>query len=527
MALQNDENFVSGHVLLRRVAVKFFDDLNLIRSDHYQLPYVDGVENSFPGDLRDFWDPLTKQHPRITLKRVYTSISPERIEQLSREAEERDPKYKAPSFLTFFAVDTPSLETAEQIAARLLEWKGVVEYAYVEPLAGLPTLSPSQKYIDAPTAFSSTTNGGVNALNVPGWTDPVNFPWASGNGIRFVDIEKGWNLDHPSLVTAGGAQKISFLPGLANNFNMARDPDRDTTRSLPFENRQHGTRVLGILAASENTGTLPNWKGIAERAGGFVVSIWWNTPGGVVQNVENAIKAASSFLSAGGKTGDVVLLELDTEVAGFGSARWPIECSASVFPAIREATALGITVVEAAGNSGYDFDDLNSSPFKVNPASDPSRYTPNPNYNQDSGAIIVGAVAMTPHGTTGRGDRASNYGSRVNCFAWEDSVYTQEIDATNGANTDTAGNPRTTVNFSGTSAASAIIAGAAIVLQSISEQPAPQGIGRRLTPAEMRTRLSDFTTGTLSANSSAANPNADRIGVMPNLSLIINKLRNP
>jgi hypothetical protein len=130
---------------------------------------------------------------------------------------------------------------------------------------------------------------------------------------------------------------------------------------------------------------------------------------------------------------------------------------------------------------------------------------------------------MTTHGNTQRGQRASNYGLRVNCFAWEDSVYTLEIDSTTGANTNVAGNPLTTVNFSGTSAASAIIAGAAIVLQGICEQPAPQGIGGRLNPPVMRALLSDFSTGTLSANSTPANPNADKIGVMPNLGLIIDQ----
>jgi serine protease len=65
--------------------------------------------------------------------------------------------------------------------------------------------------------------------------------------------------------------------------------------------------------------------------------------------------------------------------------------------------------------------------------------------------------------------------------------------------------PRT--GFGGTSGASAIVAGAAVVTQGIA-----RARGQNLTPAQMRTLLSDAAFNTLSAN-----PAADRIGVMPNL----------
>jgi hypothetical protein len=240
----------------------------------------------------------------------------------------------------------------------------------------------------------------------------------------------------------------------------------------------------------------------------------------MVENIENSIMNATRRL----QLGDVLLLELETQVRGYGASYWPIECTANLFPPIRLATANGITVVEAAGNSGCDLDDANTSPFRKNPndpRNPPNTFDPNPNYNRDSGAIIVGAAVAISRGAARKGTRSlsSNYGSRVNCFAWGDTVYTLDIDINTGANRTTAGAGLTTPNFSGTSAAAAIVAGAAIVLQGICQRSRDQHgrPGRRLSGFEMRNKLSDPRMGTLSAN-----PAADRIGVMPNLKRIIN-----
>jgi hypothetical protein len=275
--------------------------------------------------------------------------------------------------------------------------------------------------------------------------------------------------------------------------------------------------VLGILAANDKGST---WKGIAYQATGIVLSPWWDAMPFPQQpstwDVENAILEATSQLGPG----DVLILELQIEVQNFIDF-WPVECEAFNFAAIEAATKKGIIVIEAAGNGGRDFD-VPPSPFTSNPNN-------NPYYNQDSGAIIVAAVnprIIIVNGIVlieaGVRDSVSNFGHRVNCFAWGSLVDTLTSDPATG-------NPNPlalyTTIFGGTSAATAIIAGAAIVLQSICEQPALQGgIGRRLDPAEMRAMLSDFSTGTLSANSTAAALNTDRIGVMPNLRLIIDQL---
>jgi hypothetical protein len=65
-----------------------------------------------------------------------------------------------------------------------------------------------------------------------------------------------------------------------------------------------------------------------------------------------------------------------------------------------------------------------------------------------------------------------------------------------------------TTSFGGTSGASPIVTGAALLLQSwrVGSGEAPY------TPAEVRQRLGDPA-----ANTASANPASDRIGVMPNL----------
>jgi hypothetical protein len=77
----------------------------------------------------------------------------------------------------------------------------------------------------------------------------------------------------------------------------------------------------------------------------------------------------------------------------------------------------------------------------------------------DSGAILVGAANATlPH------DRAgfSSFGSRIDCYAWADSI----VSAGHGDLAGT-GNTSYTSTLGGTSGASPIITGAALLLQGV------------------------------------------------------------
>jgi hypothetical protein len=104
----------------------------------------------------------------------------------------------------------------------------------------------------------------------------------------------------------------------------------------------------------------------------------------------------------------------------------------------------------------------------------------------------------------------ANYGNRVDCYAWGENVIT----AGNYPGSSGIANNTYTAKFCGTSAASAIITGAAIALQSISEYKLSEKIG----PLQMRAILSDPRNGTTSEKGHLT----DKIGVMPDLRKIIN-----
>ena len=501
MGTPHESPAVSQERRQRRVAVKFVDG--------FELEYEDGAEKYFSDKEGKRWKELVDRFPGITLKRVYTTVPLERIEAMVDEARKRNPEYQPPDFSTFFVIDVSSRNVAEELAAVLAEWE-IVEYAYVE---SLPVPPPFISYLDAPTinqgVLPNTDIGGINAVYAWGKSG------GTGKGVNFIDIEKGWCLDHPDLLV-NGLPKIAGP--LAGSVNYGYD-------GSTYSETQHGTSVLGILAANDKG--LP-WKGIAYEATGSVLSPWCDAvpfPGQpATWNIADAIMAVNDLFYSGLlSSGDVLLLELQVTLLPYFNGFWPVECEANNFYPIELATKNEIVVIEAAGNGGSDFD--NPSPFNTNPHN-------NPNYNKDSGAIIVGAANPQSdplQGTIGGGRwGSSNFGTRVNCFAWGDSVDSLDADPATGKGIDALGNPLTTIIFGGTSAASAIIAGAAIVLQGICQQPTAQGgLGHRLIPADMRARLSDFSTGTLSVNSTAANLNADRIGVMPNLELVMNKLGIP
>jgi hypothetical protein len=107
----------------------------------------------------------------------------------------------------------------------------------------------------------------------------------------------------------------------------------------------------------------------------------------------------------------------------------------------------------------------------------------------------------------------SNFGSRVDCFAWGENVTTCG-DGGTGTGVQTY-----TDTFDGTSSASPIVGGCAVLLQhwrDRNNQP-------RFTPSEMRAWLSSAAL-----NTESANPATDLIGVMPNLRAMIELLQqNP
>jgi hypothetical protein len=350
-----------------------------------------------------------------------------------------------------------------------------VDDAYIDIAVGLPAVTPGDEPLSSYQGHLDPAPQGIDAKFA--W----NLAGGDGAGIGFVDVEAGWNLAHEDL-----AGKTPTLIVGVNNPGFAEST--------------HGTASLGVVVASDNGVGL---IGVAPGASSVrVASVWdGSTPGHVV----DAVAAAAQVMSAG----DVMMLELET--ARGSITHWPdnhpVEIKDAEFDAIRLAVAAkNIVVVAAAGNAGANLDAYVSPQGTsigkqvLNRASADFR---------DSGAIMVGAATSSlPHqrwlGASGGG---SNYGSRVDCYAWGENV------ATCGFGFPSLGltldpNKSYWAGFNATSAATAIIAGAAVALQGMKKA----ATGATLTSQQMRALFADPTLGTPTDLSLPAT-----IGPMPDL----------
>ncbi|PEC65026.1 S8 family peptidase [Bacillus toyonensis] len=427
-----------------RIVIKFHDKIN--------IPYQDNAHEYIDEQDMGPWKKLVDNFPGITIDRYFTTIEPSKLQQLIQEI---PPNNNPTNFMTYFVITCPLNINPEDLAKELSSWESV-DNTYVE--SG-PTPPPLVNPDDDPRSINE---GYLDAA--PTGID-ARFAWnligGDGQGIQFIDLEQGWNLTHEDLVGAN----ITIVSGVNKDFFS------------------HGTSVLGeVVAVDNSTGCI----GIAPSASTRVVSQWRTES---TFNTADAILSAISVLNSG----DVLLLEAQTTVGT--STFLPVEVEQAVFEAIKTGTDKGIIIIEAAGNGQNDLDSFTDSSGKqiLNRNS--------PDF-KDSGAIMVGAASSNnPHTRM----NFSNYGSRIDCYAWGENIDT--LDGNVGENT------KYTSNFGGTSGASPIIAGAALSIQGIAKQWLPTGL---LTPQQMRSILSDPSNGTKSHD-----PDTDRIGVMPDIRKIV------
>ena len=330
--------------------------------------------------------------------------------------------------------------------------------SFVEEATPAPLPEPPPVDLSPPTPDFSAMQGyreeAPTGIGVP---DLVRVPGSDGAGTAIVDIEYSWILDHEDL-------------------EMGAEANIDTTATLmdPFDSPNHGTAVLGELGAGLNgygiTGIVP--------AATLLVA-----PANTVEfgyNPARAISLATGVL----KSGDVILIEQQARVCE-GTQFGPLEWHQSVFDVISTATALGITVVEAAGNGSQNLDAPNCL----------ERFNKDV---RDSGAIIVGAGSPTDS----RRLSFSSYGSRVDLQGWGTSVTTAGY-----GDLFNPGDNRQyyTSNFNGTSSASAIVAGAALAVQGVQRE---MGLAP-YNPVKLRHILVE--TGTSQTGS------GEHIGPLPNI----------
>jgi len=290
-----------------------------------------------------------------------------------------------------------------------------------------------------------------------------------GAGVWFADVEGGWNTEHEDI-PGDRMQNVAGSPILGAGWS------------------EHGTAVIGEVAGVDNGfGML----GIAPDVERIVTASINRT------TVANAIDQAQAAM----RPGDVLLIEL--QGTGPRGRYLPVEFWDDVYDVIRLATARGVIVVEAAGNGAENLDHR-SYRGTLDRA------------GRDSGAIMVGAGAPLASGFTDRSRLDfSNYGSRVDVQGWGRRVATLDYGDLQSCDTRSPTADRDyTAAFSGTSSASPIVAGAAVVLQGI----ARSRHGQPLSPAAMRRLLRD--TGTPQTDGPHG-PASQQIGPRPDLARAI------
>jgi serine protease len=395
-------------------------------------------------------------------RRTVRSLKPQQILELERKAASTEfpPLHSLTSYWRIDMRDKPDrIDEAIKRLSALPEVERVYrELATSDPLVndGDDDYAADQDYLDAAPV-------GIDARWA--WTQPNS----EGAGVAFVDLEQGWFPNHEDLV----AKAPTLIYG-------------DNRDGVGFYKGNHGAAVLGEVVGIDNTVGV---VGIAPAVTSVRMVSHYDAGTDTALHVADAITAAIVAMNPG----DVLLLEVQR---GIGQ---PTETDDNDFDAVRLAVANGIIVVEAAGNGDVDLDAYTDGGLQVlNRASADFR---------DSGAIMVGAAdAPVPH------DRSSFscFGSRIDCYGWGESIVTCGYgDLDDGGGDD---NLTYTDTFGGTSGASPMITGAALIVQGRYAALA----GTRLSPTQMRTLLANPATGT------AQGPNiAGAIGVMPDLRAII------
>ena len=366
-----------------------------------------------------------------------------------------------------------SYPLAKENAVRALDFaKAVkklpeVEVVYLQQ----KPISPATVNIDVGSAacpwcgdhFRETALRGTNQRYA--WT----FPGGKGEGMKYADLENGWNAAHEDFPRA---PLLTMPPGY----------------SFP-SGGSHGTSVVGIVSAPHN--------GIGVDGGAPAAAVRPMSKfevGQVDTTFPNRFDTATSFISANLSTGDVLLIEFSWRYdplancsAQTNEANYPAEADPNWFYFFKILSGNGIVVVETGANHGLSLD----NPCFGNRFDRSSR---------DSGSILVGGMVgangFTGCGTPGpafnnwAGTGNSNYGSRFDASAWASCIATLsgEIGVA-GANT------MYTTDFGGTSGAGPIVTSAILSMQGI--QKAQNS--RVFNPFQLRWLIKNFGTPSASA----------------------------
>ncbi|MHC5211843.1 MAG: S8 family serine peptidase [Planctomycetota bacterium] len=292
-----------------------------------------------------------------------------------------------------------------------------------------------------------------------------------GQGEVFADVEQGWKPDHADLAGKTSADDLTVvhLPGGVN------DPDWLT----------HGAKVLGTVAARENG---VYGLGVAPEADTAILAYEHRASAGMVVTEEALFQAIAELVTR--PPGSVLLLEVQKDAHDADSSipagvKGPCEMKVELYELIQLAVACHVVVVEAAGNADDGVRlDLDAHPALL---------------HGDSGAILVSQAMWRSDYKAPADDAASRLevpdaccvGSRIDCCAWGDNVWAASAYIISGSGATATWADTYDAGFNGSSSASAILAGVAIVTQAMYRAETTS----YLPPLPMRALLRDRTPG--------------------------------
>lgn len=309
------------------------------------------------------------------------------------------------------AADTGNANLHE--LAQKLEALDAVVYCSLIPTS--PIAPPADILPITPNLQTMQNYIGLQGVN-------MDYAWnlgLTGQGVNIRDIEYGVNTNHEDL----------------SDMNIAVGPNMTIPSGGNVDFHEHGTAVFGVLMAHKGTYGV---SGLCHGANEGLLYPEVSVQAGGYNRVYAITKALENSFP-----GNIVLYEMQTWGA-YGDY-CPAEYENVVWDLTKAATDAGVVIIAAAGNGAEDLD--------------------MPLYQQyrnrgDSGATIVGAGSAN---ILRQRLSFSTYGARVDVQGWGVQVMT-----TGYGDVYKFGNDinQAYTRFSGTSSATPVVSGCAVVLQS-------------------------------------------------------------
>ena len=535
---------------------------------------VDGEDVSLPAVDQERLTRFQRSRPGTwSVRLLFGTVDQKKLAALIEIAKRRNEErgshaaYAAPNFFNYVLVTYTTadsdpdhgMEQAVETAKKLVSVfppSDKIDHSYIRlsdrpagltPAVNPPTLERGKPAVHVHHKHLHPAPVGLGVSGI--W----KYKGGDGSGQTLFDIELGWYLAHEDMCDVAATAKSGVYTSrvVLNDANLPSSPD----------DLKHGTEVLGLVCANYNPdrGSI----GVAPNTTNIKAVTNWSSSGAqltgaallnaATDQLTGAVNRAKSTLDINA----VILIEVQAELVG-QSYLFPVEVYSETFEAIRLATEAGISVVEPAGNGADLYASAPTaasgqtavpSPSAAQASSSPPAMdldllvqyivptdglppihllgrtqslavaaTPNRIEMQafrDSGAIIVASGRSTsyaPASVKWVRDFDSNFGSRIDCFAQGRNTHTLTYNPGRLGEKDINHSAFTT-RFSGTSAASAIIAGAALCLKGVAQNANPS---ITLDASQVRKILSDGVLGTKILGGAT-----DEIGVMPNLAAIV------